>query len=182
MNTPVMVSNAIDSISKNGVVMLNIALKGDGTIPDNQMEYLDAFRQLFQTNGEALYESRPWKIFGEGPLVIQDGRGNENNKAWSQKDIRFTQKGGDLYAFVLAPPTEDISIKTLAKGGLLETEIKSITLLGSDEAIDWDRSDEALTIKLPKKMPKQPVICFRITCQSESKVRIIGGTVNETSH
>ena len=182
MSIPIMLGNAVDSISKNGMVMLNIALKGDGTIPDNQMEYLDAFRQLFRVNGEGLYRSRPWKVFGEGPLVIKDGRGSENNKAWSEKDIRFTHKGDDLYAFVLAPPTKDILIKALAKGGLLEEKIKSITLLGTNEDIDWDRSDEALKIKLPKKMPNQPVTGFKITCQPISKVRITGGKVNEASH
>nr|WRX36729.1 hypothetical protein [uncultured bacterium] len=162
MSIPVMIGNAVDSISKNGVVMLNIALKGDGTIPDNQMEYLDAFRQLFRANGEGLYGSRPWKVFGEGLLVIKDGRGNENNKAWSQKDIRFTQKGDNLYAFVLAPPTEDILIKTLAKGGLLEREISNISLLGSDETIQWERTSDGLVIAPPKTLSNQPVSGFKL--------------------
>ena len=126
MSIPVMVGNAIDSISKNGVVMLNIALKGDGTIPDNQMEYLDAFRDLMRVNGEGIYGSRPWKVFGEGPLVIKAGRGSENLKSYCQQDIRFTAKGDTLYAFVLAPPTEDIVIRTLAQGGLLNREIKKV--------------------------------------------------------
>jgi alpha-L-fucosidase len=162
MSIPVMVGNAIDSISKNGVVMLNIALKGDGTIPDNQMDYLNAFRDFMHVNGEGIYGSRPWKVFGEGPLVINAGRGSENNKSWCQEDIRFTQKEGVLYAFVLAPPTGDIVIKTLKAGGIYDGEIKTVSMLGSDESIQWKRAADGLVITLPKALPDSPVTGFRI--------------------
>ncbi|MDF7823867.1 alpha-L-fucosidase [Pontiellaceae bacterium B12227] len=162
MSIPVMLGNAIDSVSKNGVIMLNIALKGDGTIPENQMEYLDAFRNLMKVNGEGIYGSRPWKVFGEGPLVIKDGRGSENMKPWSQQDIRFTTKDGHLYAFVLVPPTENIEIKTLAKGGIFEDEINNISMLGSREAVQWERTADALVIQLPKTLPASGVVGFKI--------------------
>lgn len=162
MPIPVMIGNAIDSISKNGVVMLNIALTGEGTIPDNQMEYLNAFRDLMKINGEGIYGSRPWKVFGEGPVVIQDGRGNENHTPYSQTDIRFTTKEGALYAFVLVPPTEDVLIKTLAEDGLLQEQIKGITLMGSDEAIVWEQSEKGLKIKLPNVLPDVLAIGFKL--------------------
>ncbi|VGO12228.1 hypothetical protein PDESU_00779 [Pontiella desulfatans] len=163
MSIPVMVGNAIDSVSKNGVIMLNIALKGDGSIPEYQMEYLNAFRKLMKFNGEGIYGSRPWKVFGEGPLVIKDGRGSENLKPWCPQDIRFTTKGGSLYAFVLAVPTEDIVIKTLRKDGIYEGSIEKIKMLGSKEPIQWKRSADGLIIKLPTKLPDSPVIGFRIS-------------------
>ena len=120
MSIPVMVGNAVDAISKNGVVMLNVALRGDGTLPENQAAYLTAFGDFLKTCGEGIYGTRPWKIYGEGPLKMKDGRQGENHKDFTQEDIRFTTKDGNLYAFVLAPPTKDIVIKTLATGGLLE--------------------------------------------------------------
>jgi alpha-L-fucosidase len=162
MSIPVMVGNAVDAISKNGVVMLNIALRGDGTLPENQAAYLTAFGDFLKINGEGIYGSRPWKTFGEGPLKMKDGRQGENHKDFTQKDIRFTTKDGVLYAFVLAPPTEDIVIKTLATGGLLDREIARIELKGSNESIKWKRSEDALTIQLPKTMPGQIVNGFRI--------------------
>ena len=152
MSIPVMVGNAVDAISKNGVVMLNIALRGDGTLPENQAAYLTAFGDFLKINGEGIYGTRPWKTFGEGPLKMKDGRQGENHKDFSQEDIRFTTKDGVLYAFVLAPPTEDIVIKTLATGGLLDREIAGIELMGSDETIEWKRSADALTIQLPKTL------------------------------
>ena len=162
MSIPVIVGNAVDAISKNGVVMLNIALKGDGTIPEKQDAYLKAFGDFLKVHGEGIYGSRPWKVFGEGPLKIQDKRQGENRKAFSQQDIRFTTKGGVLYAFVLVPPTEDIVIKSLANGGSLESEIANIKLMGSDEKINWDRSDESLTISLPQKLPDTLAVGFSI--------------------
>ena len=163
MSVPVMVANAVDAISKNGVVMLNVALDGDGTIPEKQKAYLEAFGDFIKINGEGIYGTRPWKTFGEGTLKIKDGRQGENERDYSQQDIRFTTKNGVLYAFVLAPPTEDIVIKTLASGGPLEGEIADITLMGSDEKLTWNRSSKSLTIELPKKLPGKIVNGFRIT-------------------
>jgi len=165
MSIPVMVGNAVDAISKNGVVMLNIALKGDGTIPDNQAAYLTTIGKFLKINHEGIYGSRPWKTFGEGPLKIKDGRQGENRKNYSQRDIRYTTNNGNLYAYVLARPTKDIVIETMAKGGAYEDTIASISLLGSDETIKWSRDEEALTIELPKKMPESPVVGFKITKQ-----------------
>jgi len=163
MSIPVMVGNAVDAISKNGVVMLNVALRGDGTLPENQAAYLTTFGEFLKTCGEGIYGTRPWKIYGEGSLQMKDGRQGENTKAFTQEDIRFTTKDGLLYAFVLAPPTGDILIKTLATGVLLNQEIGNITLLGSDEALSWKRTENGLTIQKIKDIPSQPVIGFKIT-------------------
>jgi alpha-L-fucosidase len=97
------------------------------------------------------------------PLKVKDGRQGETLKDFSQEDIRFTTKEGRLYAFVLARPRGDILIKTLATGGLLDGDVRAITLLGSDQALRWERSTAGLTIKSPGKLPKLPVIGFRIT-------------------
>ncbi|TWT71388.1 alpha-L-fucosidase [Crateriforma conspicua] len=163
MSIPVMVGNSVDAISKNGVVMLNIALKGDGTIPESQAEYLTAFGDFLKVNGQGIYGTRPWKVFGEGPLKIKDGRQGENRRDFSQQDIRFTTKDATLYAFVLARPTEDILIKTLSSNGLLDQSITGIRMLGSDEVIRWERSINGLTIRLPDEMPDSMVVGFALS-------------------
>jgi len=168
MSIPVMVGNAVDAISKNGVVMINVALRGDGTLPENQAAYLTAFGDFLKTGGEGIYGTRPWKTFGEGPLKVKDGRQGENHKAFSPSDIRFTTKDDVLYAFVLAPPTADIVIKTLATGGLLDREIVGIELMGSSEEVKWTRTADALTIQLPRALPGKLVNGFRITTSTGS--------------
>ena len=162
MSVPVMLANAVDAISKNGIVMLNIALTGDGIIPEKQKAYLTAFGDFLRINGEGIYGSRPWKSFGEGSLEIKDGRQGENHEDYCQDDIRFTLKDDVLYAFVLTPPTEDIVIKTLATGGLLERDIASIQLMGSSETITWKRSDDGLAIRLPGTLPDSLVVGFKL--------------------
>ncbi|MDO6739330.1 alpha-L-fucosidase [Wenyingzhuangia sp. 2_MG-2023] len=162
MSVPVMVANAVDAISKNGIVMLNVALKGDGTIPEKQLGYLTAFGDFLKINGEGVYGSRPWKIFGEGTVVVKDKRQGENHQEYSQEDIRFTTKDGNLYVFVLSKPTQNIVIKTLGTVGVLNKEIKCVELLGSKEKIEWNRSKDGLTITLPKELPGNIVNGFRI--------------------
>lgn len=85
MSIPTMVGNAVDAISKNGVVMLNVALTGEGIIPDNQKAYLTAFGDFLKINAEGIYASRPWEIYGEGPLKVKDGRQGENHKPFLRK-------------------------------------------------------------------------------------------------
>ena len=162
MSIPVMIGNAVDAISKNGVVMLNVALRGDGTLPENQAAYLSAFGDFLKINGEGIYGSRPWKVFGEADLILKDGRQGENIKNFTQKDIRFTTKDGFLYVFILAPPTETVFIKTLAKGSLLNQEIDNIILLGSTTTVKWQRDGNGLTIQKMSNVPNQSVICFKI--------------------
>jgi alpha-L-fucosidase len=147
--------------------MLNIALKGDGTLPQDQEKLLKGFGKWVQINKEAIYGTTPWKVFGEGPTEILSRRTGENLKAFTEQDIRFTKKENKLYAFILARPQKDILIQSLKKSGLLQSRISSISLLGSDENIKWDQSESELKIKLPKDIPSQPVIAFEIELKSK---------------
>ncbi len=162
MSTSVLIGNAIDAISKNGVVMINVALKGDGTLPENQTAVLKEFGNWINVNAEGIYDTRPWKIYGEGPLEILSKRGGENLKEYSAKDVRFTQKENTLFAFVLAKPIDDIHIMTLKKGGLLNEKINKITLLGSKECIEWSRNADRLTINCPKDLEGQSILGFKL--------------------
>ncbi len=162
MSTSVLIGNAIDAISKNGVVMINVALKGDGTLPENQAKVLKEFGDWVKVNAEGIYDTRPWRVYGEGPLEILSKRGGENLKEYSEKDIRFTQKENTLFAFVLAKPTDDIYITTLKKGGLLNEKIKNITLLGNKECIKWSRDSESLLINHPKDLQEQKILVFKL--------------------
>jgi alpha-L-fucosidase len=162
MSIPIMVGNAVDAISKNGVVMLNVALRGDGTLPENQAAYLTTFGEFLKVNGEGIYGTRPWKIYGEGTLKMKDGRQGENRRPFTPEEIRFTTKDGVIYAFVLSPPTRAVMIKTLATGGPLRGEIARVSLLGSAEEIRWTRSSEGLTFQPPKTWPGKIVNGFKV--------------------
>lgn len=159
---PALIGNIVDTVSKNGFVLMNVALRGDGTLPEYQATILRSVGDWLTINGEGIYGTRPWKIFGEGPKKISDERQGENLEPYSAADIRFTTKDGNLYAFVLAPPTEDILIKTLGTDGLLKEQITSIALLGSSETLKWSRATEGLAIKRPRTLPCNYAVGFRI--------------------
>ena len=166
MSLPVLIGNALDVISKNGVVMMNVALRGDGTLPENQAAMLREFGNWVRVNAEGIYGTRPWKVFGEGPAEISGKRIGENLKPFSPADVRFTTNGRRLYAFVLAEPRGDIMIKTLASSGELKDDIESIAVLGTNETVHWTRSAEGLLIRCPKAPPPKYAIGLRILCKS----------------
>ena len=154
----------IDVVSKNGAVLLNITPRANGEIPQGVQERLLEMGDWLQTNGEAIYGTRPWVIYGEGPQEIVEGHLSEQkNKPASAKDIRFTTKGDDLYAIVMDWPTEDILIESFAPAkGLLTKEIKSIQMLGSDEKINWAMSDEGFLISHLEEKVGDHAFVFKI--------------------
>jgi len=157
----------IDIVSKNGNLLLNIPVRGDGTIDDKEIAILEGIAAWMDINKESIFDTRPWKVFGEGPSVEQsnpiNGPGfNEGKSKLSEKDIRFNQKGKILYATILGVPTEDISIKSLGKN-MENAKIKKVEILGSKEKLSWKQNADALVIKKPKVVPNNIASVIKIT-------------------
>jgi alpha-L-fucosidase len=156
----------VDIVSKNGNLLLNIPVRGDGTIDDKEVAVLEGIAAWMDINKESIYDTRPWKIFGEGPSAEQtnpvNGPGfNEGKIKFDAKDVRFTQKGNIIYATVLGIPTDKISIKSL--GNAKKMKIKNIEVLGSKEKISWKQHAGALVIEKPKTVPNEIAVVFKIT-------------------
>ena len=143
-----------DIVSKNGNLMLNIPVREDGTIDDQEVHILNEIGGWLQTNGAAIYATRPWKIFGESPPVTG---GTTGDRKFTAQDIRFTtaKDGRTLYAIVLGVPSQPVHIKSLAR-----ENISSVTLLGSDSKLDWKQDAEALVIKPLNLWPCQYAVVF----------------------
>ncbi len=168
-----LVDNLVDRVSKNGMLLLNVGPKADGTIPEEAKERLLGIGQWLKINGEAIYGTRPWVIYGEGPTEGGGGAYTEMHddgdvSRYSGQDIRFTIKDNILYAICLAWPGESVTIRSLKR---LEEElsiywsekdIQSIHMLGVDEALDWSFSDKGLTIQCPDKRPCEHAFVFKI--------------------
>jgi len=156
----------VDIVSKNGNLLINIVQTPEGDIEQDIMQTLDDISNWTTINGEGIYGSRPWKIFGENPSnakVVKAAMFNEENVIYSGHNIRFTTNNGKLYAFVLGVPTGDISIKSLGLSSTVAEKIKSIELLGSKEIISWQQGTDALVITKPNALPLQSVAGFRIS-------------------
>ena len=150
----------VDIVAKNGTLLLSIPMRGDGTIDQDELAFLDGFGKWMKTNGQGIYNTRPWKTFGEGPSKAAGGMFNERKATYGPDDIRFTasKDGKTLYAFVMAKPTGDIMVKSLAG-----EKIAGVKLIGSDEAIQWNQSDAGVKIQKPSNFPDEDVIAFEIT-------------------
>jgi alpha-L-fucosidase len=140
----------VDIVSKNGNLLLNVVLRPDGTLDPEVETMLGQLSGWFAVNGEAIYGSRPWLVYGEGPLNVKGGPFKENFN-FSAKDIRFTTKGKTLYAIALGWPAENkLVIRSLAKtGDARVNHIKRVELLGYKGKLEFAQTADALTVELP---------------------------------
>jgi len=174
-----------DIVSKNGDLLLNIPVRGDGSIDDKEQAVLEGIGAWMDVNRECIFGTRPWAIFGEGPAsegaaLSAQGFNEGKGKPFTAADVRFTTKGDTLYAIVLgtpqpvvpvtsqpvAPgtPRQDLQVKSLGTAAkLLGKPIGSITLLGGDEKVVWTQTADALTIKAPAKSPNDIALVYKIT-------------------
>jgi alpha-L-fucosidase len=160
------VCSLVDIVSKNGNLLLSIPMRADGTIDEHEIEFLEGMAKWMEINGEGIFETRPWKIFGEGPTQVKSGMFNENAvKNFTPEDIRFTVKGEFLYAFIMAWPGEKgILIKSLSNNSELISgeKVTSVKLLGSKEKIKWNQTEEGLKVSLPTNAPNENVSTLEI--------------------
>jgi len=158
------VCNLVDIVSKNGTLLLNIGPRPDGTIPEPEERILLEIGKWLAINGEAIYGTRPWKVFGEGPTEISEGSFTDTQRvAFTGEDIRFTAKGDTLYAVALAWPGEQFIIKSLGTSSLLWSgEVDSISLLGYNGQLEWSRDESGLTVKMPHRKPCEHAFVLKI--------------------
>lgn len=159
----------VDIVSKNGNLLINVVQTPEGDLEPDVLAILDEIGKWTPANGVGIYGSRPWKIFGEGPLTSGKQKkgqfgGLSDSQAFSSTDIRFTTKGGKLYAYCMGTPTEDIKIGSLGKSSKLNDKaIASIKMLGGKEKLVWNQQTDALVITKPAVLPEWKVVGFEIT-------------------
>lgn len=141
----------VENISKNGNLCLNISPKADGTIPEDQQEVLRQAGRWLKVNGEGVYGTRAWMVYGEGP-------GIDFNK--SEVDIRFTQKGDhEVYAFVIRYAGNKLLIRSFTNTNL--GKVKRVSLLGYEEKVEFNQTAQGLEIILPDITP-EGIIVFKV--------------------
>jgi alpha-L-fucosidase len=159
------VGDLVDIVSKNGCLLLNVGPRPDGTIPEPEQEILLEIGRWLDVNGEAIYGSRPWKVFGEGPTEVSEGYFTDTQRsAFTSQDIRFTTKGDVLYAICLDwPDNGEVIIHSLGTGAPIKAgKIVEVSLLGSPGSLSWTQSQGGLKINTPDLRPCDHSCAFKI--------------------
>ncbi len=165
----------VDIVSRNGNLMLNFPLRSDGTLDAEELKIVSAITDWMAVNSEAIYATRPWKIFGEGPGIqkTKPGGGFEgtaehfnekSRKDLTAEDVRFTTKGDLLYGFAMGWPAKEVCFAALSpRRGLWKRKVRRVELLGHAGKLKWILNDRGLVVQMPEAKPCDHAIALKIS-------------------
>jgi alpha-L-fucosidase len=157
------VHQLIDIVSKNGNLLLNIGPRSDGTIPDEVQRVLLDVGAWLSVNGEAIYGTRPWRTYGEGPTKVAAGSFHDTDtENYKPEDFRFTTKGDALYAIGLAWSSNGEAIIHSLASTAGSQQVQSVALIGSDAKLKFEQRADGLHIQLPAQPPAKYAYSLRI--------------------
>jgi alpha-L-fucosidase len=171
----------VNVVSRNGTLLLNFPLKSDGTLDPKEMSILSEITAWMAVNSEGIYGTRAWKVCGEGPSVegtvrdtsvykplpaipdsspgaTRSAGGRDSGKPFTAQDVRFTAKGGTVYAFVMGWPEREVVIKSLAPAG----KVANVELLGFKGKLQWSQDEAGLKVAMPAEKPCEHAIVLKI--------------------
>jgi alpha-L-fucosidase len=154
-----LIHQLVDTVAKNGNLLLNVGPKADGTIPEEAREVLLQMGAWLRVNGQAIYGTRPFTVFGEGPTkgYGDSTQKNKDIQVYTAQDIRYTtsKSGSTLYATALGWPSGgSLTLHTLYSGNpYLSGPVCGVTLLGTGQSIAFEQRTDGLHLTLPSAAP-----------------------------
>jgi alpha-L-fucosidase len=159
----------VDIVSRNGNLLLNFPLPNSGELDYEEMRVLEEITKWMAINSEGIHGTRPWKIFGDGPIataqpVAGGTRFNEaSRKELSAEEVRFTTKGNAMYAFIMGWPENLTLIRPLSTvSPLSPPKISHVELLGCGGKLAWTQDEQGLTVLFPEQKPCEYAVTLKI--------------------
>lgn len=154
------IQTMVDVVSKNGNYLLNIPVRGNGTIDEQERAVVADITRWMKANSESIYDTRPWVIYGEGPSTENQAKlnaqgFNEGKTIFTDKDVRFAVKGETLYATLLGwPDGGKAVIKSLAAGNAhFRKQPQKVELVDGNQSLAFRQTEQGLEISLPENKP-----------------------------
>lgn len=162
LRTNVIIHNLCDIVSKNENLLLNLGLKPDGTLLENERQTLREIGEWLQIHGEGIYGTRHWKVFGDVDTEIVPGDFKQNDRPMTSKDIRYTSKDGSLFAFFMDKPESGrVELRSVRED--LLGEIEDVVLMSEGISLDWSFDGEnGMVVNLPASYDEQHAYGLRI--------------------
>jgi len=146
----------VDIVSKNGGMLLNVGPASNGTIPIDARRTFLEMGDWLKICGEAVYQSRPYHLFGDGPTQVSCGSFTDNGANFTSQDFRFTMSPttSTLYVFCMgAKPGTPITIYPLGGSRLGRGSISGVHAMGHHGKVTWNADAAGLHVILPKNLP-----------------------------
>lgn len=167
------IDQLVDVVSKNGNLLMNIGPRADGTIPNEVQDILKAVGGWLSVNGDAIYGTRPWKVYGEGPTRTAAGSFHDTDtQAYTSEDFRFTSKGDDVFAVELGWPSNGSPVvHSIAGENLGGRRVKSVNLMGSSQPVKFEQQPDGLHLVVSGKPRGEAVYVYRVTLEGAASAK-----------
>jgi alpha-L-fucosidase len=158
----------VDIVSKGGNYLLNVGPTAEGIIPQPSVERLLEVGAWLETNGEAIYGTKGWRVYGEGPLFEWEAERAKNRGvkpaagARTALNVRFTAKNKTVYAICLDWPERDVLVKALGLNDREGERVAAVSMLGSKDKIQWRQAEEGLSLSVPNVPPVRNAVVYKV--------------------
>ena len=161
------IDNLVDIVSKNGTMMLNVGLRADGSLPETFRDELVKIGNWLKLNGESIYGTRPFKVFGENATdqrtVSENNKYADNLYAYTAKDLRFTTKKNTVYVLVLDWPGNNAVLKVEHLNAQEIGDVTSVTFVPNGQKLEWEQKEDGLYITLPSHPVGEYAYAFKVS-------------------
>jgi alpha-L-fucosidase len=150
-----------DIVAKNGCMLLDVGPKVDGTFPDQSVTLLLEVGKWLKVNGEAIYGTRPWTVYGQGPTRNVGGASfsEEKDRPYGGQDVRFTTKANALYVIFLGRPERTVTLPAVDPQKIWFGGIHNMEVLASNENVAWRPNGEGITLDIPESAINGTHLC-----------------------